>query len=185
MPCLSHSCSITSTNAITSNRNNTGATISPCFTLTSKGMDVSIFPMISLTLLLLCILSISEQNFCEQLYFCNILTMRIWFQVSKALTRLANITHVGRLWLFHKYNIVFIVKLPSWHPTPGVDPNWYLTPCSSIILNNLVHKMLLKIFKPRSMSVTPLSLLGSLRFPIFGTSTTQSLCHSEKSTSSF
>ena len=44
--------------------------------------------------------------------------------------------------------------------------------------------MLLNIFEPRSMSVTPLHLLGSLRFPIFGTGTTRPSCHSAKSTSS-
>ena len=32
------------------------------------------------------------------------------------------------------------------------------------------------------MSVTPLHLLGSLRFPLFGTGTTRPSCHSSKST---
>ena len=109
--------------------------------------------------------------------------MRTWFDVSNVLTRSANITHVGRLWLCRKCNIVFIIKLPSWQPTHGVDPNWYLTPCASIILKNLVHKMLLNCFEPISMSVTPLHLLGSLRFPIFVTGTTGPSCHSSKSAS--
>ena len=48
---LTHSFSIVSENSIMMNRNSTGATLSPCFNPTSKGMDISIFPSISLTLL--------------------------------------------------------------------------------------------------------------------------------------
>ena len=46
-----------------------------------------------------------------------------------------------------------------------------------------MHMMLLKIFYPRSISVTPRHLLGSLRFPLFGTGITWPSCHSAKSTS--
>ena len=50
--------------------------------------------------------------------------------------------------------------------------------------NRRVHMMLLKIFDPRSISVTPRHLLGSLRFPLFGTGITWPSCHAAKSTSS-
>ena len=183
IPCLSHSCSITSANAIIRHRKRPGATLSPCLTPTSKGMEVSVFLMINLTLLLLYILCIVDHNFNGQPYFSRILIMRMCLEVSKAFTK-SNVTQVGRLWLFRNCNIVLIVKLPSCHPTNGVDLNWYLTPCTSIILNSCVHRMLEKIIDPRSMSVTPRQFLGSLRFPLFGNGTTQPSCHSSKSASS-
>ena len=49
--------------------------------------------------------------------------------------------------------------------------------------NNRVHMMMLKIFDPRSISVTPCHLLGSIRFPLFGTGITWPSFHSAKSTS--
>ena len=49
--------------------------------------------------------------------------------------------------------------------------------------NNRVHMMLLKIFDPRSINVTPRHLLGSLRLPLFSTGITWTSCHSAKSTS--
>ena len=115
IPCLSHSCSITSANAITQNRKSTRATLSPCITPTSKGMDVSIFSLINLTMLLLYILLIAEHNFGGQPYFLKILIMRTRFEVPKAFNKSANITHVGRLWLCHNCNIVFIGLPVSKH----------------------------------------------------------------------
>ena len=44
------------------NNNITGATLSPCFTPTYKGMDVSIFTIINLMLLSVYILLIAENN---------------------------------------------------------------------------------------------------------------------------
>ena len=79
------------------NRNSTGATLSPCFTPTSKGMDISIFLSISLTLLSVYILLIAEHNFGGQPYFFNISTISSWFEVSNALTRSANMMNVGKL----------------------------------------------------------------------------------------
>ena len=96
-PFLTHSFSNVSANAITENRKSTGATMSPCFTLTSKGMDMSIFTSISITLLSGYILLISENNLGGQPYFFNIPTIILWLEVSNALTRSENITNVGRL----------------------------------------------------------------------------------------
>ena len=109
--------------------------------------------------------------------------MRSWFEVSNALTRSANSTQVVKLWLRRRCSIVLIVKLSSWHPTPGVEPNWYLTPCLSIILNNRVHRMLLMILDPMSMRVNPRHLFGSEKSPLLGTGTTWPSCHSVKSVS--
>ena len=125
------------------NRNNTGAMLLPCYTPTLNGIVVSALPIFNLTVLFLYILSIAYRRFGGHPYLCSTLMTRTWFDMSNAFTRLANRTHVGRLWLWRKCNNVLIVKLPYWHPTPGVDPNWYLTPCSLIILNNRVHNMLL------------------------------------------
>ena len=95
------------------NRNNTGETLSPCVTPTSKGMDISIFPSISLTLLSMYILLIAEHNFGGQPYFFNISNISLWFEVSNALKRSANMTNVGKLLLYLRCSIVLIVKLPS------------------------------------------------------------------------
>ena len=114
---------------------------------------MSIFPGISLTFFSVYIHFTAENNFGGgQPYFFNISTINLWLELLNALTSSANIC-----------NIVLIVKLPSWHTTPGVDPNWYFAPCFLVVLNNLVHRMLLNIFDLISISVTPLHLLGSLR----------------------
>ena len=177
MLCLSHSALTVSSKAIMRKRKSTGATLSPCFTPTSKVIEVSILPIINLALLLLYIRLIAEHSFGGQPYLRIISIKMMWFKVSKALTRSANMTHVGRLWLWRKCSIALIVKLTSWHPTPGVEPNWYLTPCSLMMWNNRVHRIELNIFEPRSISVTPRHLLGSLRSPIFGTGITCPSCH--------
>ena len=80
------------------------------------------------------------------------------------------------------WSIVFIVKVLSWHPTLGEDPNWYLTPCFLIILNNLLQIKLLNTLDPMSVIVTPLHLLVSKRSPLLDTGTTWPSCHSSKST---
>ena len=72
--------------------------------------------------------------------------------------------------------------MPSWHPTPGEDPNWYLTPCFLIILNNRLQIKLLNTFAQISIRFTPLHLLGSDRSPFLGAGTTWPSCHSSKYT---
>ena len=94
---LTHYFSIVSANPIMIIRKSTGATLSPCFTPTSKGMDMSIFHMINLTLLSMYILLISEHNLGGQPYFLNISTIGLWLEVSKVFTRSENITNVGKL----------------------------------------------------------------------------------------
>ena len=49
-------------NAMTKNRKRTGAMLYTCLTTTLKGMDVSIFPIISLTTLFLYIVLIAEKK---------------------------------------------------------------------------------------------------------------------------
>ena len=63
-------------------------------------------------------------------------------------------------------------------------PNWYLTPCAFMILNAFPHRMLLNMFLPMSIRVTPRLLLGSDRSTLFGTGTIWPSCHSSKSVSS-
>ena len=100
--------------------------------------------------------------------------------MSKALTRFAKRIHVGKLWLCCKCKSIFIVKLPSWQPTPGVKPNWYLTLCSLVMRNMRAHRMLLNILDSMSIRVTPCHLFGSLRSPILGTGTTWPSYHLSK-----
>ena len=59
---LTHSFPIISTNAIIMNKKKTGETLSSCFNPISKGMDMSMFPIINLTLLSVYILLLSEHN---------------------------------------------------------------------------------------------------------------------------
>ena len=182
-PCFVHSFSRVSAKPMMRKRNRTGAILPPCFTPTSKGIVVSIFPMMSLTALLLYMRAIANRRFGGQPYRSRILMRRTWLDVSNALTKSANKTQVGRLWACRKCRSVLIVKLSSWQPTPGVDPNWYLTQCNLMILNNHVQSMELNIFEPMSMRVTPRHLLGSPRSPLLGTGTTRPSCHSSKSIS--
>ena len=182
---LTHYISVVYENAIMMNRKSTGATLYPCFTPTSKVMEMSIFPIISLTLLSVYIILIAEHNLGGQPYFFSISTISLWLEVSNALTRSKNITNVGRLWLYRRCNIFLIVKLLCWHPTSGMEKNCYFTPCFLIILNNLVHRILMNIFDPISISVSPLHLLGSPRSLILGTGTSWPSWHSVKSVSLF
>ena len=94
---LTYSFSIVSANAIMTNKKSTGATLSPCFTPTSKGMDMFLFPITNLTLLSAYILLISENNLGGQPYFFNISTISLWLEVSKAFEISVNITNVGKL----------------------------------------------------------------------------------------
>ena len=54
-----------------------------------------------------------------------------------------------------------------------------------MMLNNILHRRLLKTLIPMSIRLTPLHLLGSDRSPLFGTSTTWPSCYSSKSKLSF
>ena len=109
---ITHYFSIVSANSIMMNRMSTGATLYPCFTPTSKSMDMFIFNIINLTLLSVYILLIAEHNYLGQTYFLNIYTTNLCLEVLKAFTRSANITNVGKLRLYLRHNIVLIVKLP-------------------------------------------------------------------------
>ena len=93
-------------------------------------------------------------------------------------------TQMGKFLLCHRCSKVFKLKLPCWHPTPKVEPKWYLTPCDFMILNAHPHRMLLDMFSPISMRVTPRYFLGSDRSPLFGTGTLWPSFHSSKSISS-
>ena len=55
--------------AIIKNRNSTGAMLSPCLTTTFKSMDVSTFPMMSLTIILLYMCLIAEHSLGGAPYF--------------------------------------------------------------------------------------------------------------------
>ena len=112
-PFLTHYFSSVSANSIMMNRKRKGATLSHCFTTTSKGMDMSIFPSISLNLLSMYILLITEHNLGGQRYFFNISTISLWLEVSNALTKSANIANVGRLLLYFRCNIVLIMNMSS------------------------------------------------------------------------
>ena len=60
---------------------------------------------------------------------------------------------------------LFNVKLPYWNTTPIVQPNWSLTPCSFIVLNARLHRMLLNLFAPISIRVMPHHFLVSDKSP--------------------
>ena len=72
---ITHYFSIVSANAIMINKKSTGAELSSCLTPTSKGMYMSIFYIINLTLLSMYILLIAEHNLGGQPYFFNISTI--------------------------------------------------------------------------------------------------------------
>ena len=79
---------------------------------------------------------------------------------------------------------VISVNLPYWHPTFGVVPNCYVTPCAFMICNARPHRILINIFVSMSIRVTQSHLLGLDRSPLFGTGMIWLLCHSSKSVSS-
>ena len=98
--------------------------------------------MMSLNVLFLYMRLIYEHSLGGAPYFPSIATSSACLEVSKALTKSANTTHAGRLWLCLRFRIILIMNVPSCHPTPGVDPNWDITPCLLIILNSRPHTML-------------------------------------------
>ena len=107
-------------------------------------------------------------------YFPSMVIISVCLDVSKALTRYVNATHVGRLWFFLRCISVFIVNVSYWHPTPVVDPNCNFTPCLLIILNSRPHVMMLYI-------LTFLNFLGSVVSHFLGTGTNLPSCHFSRS----
>ena len=136
--------------------------LSPCLTLTLKSMDVSTFPMMRLTMLLLYMRLIYEHSLEGAPYFLSMAMSSVWLVVSKALNNSATDTHVGSLYTFLRCRMILIVNVKSCHPTPGVDPKWHFTPCLLIILNSLPHMMLLHTLFHVSIRVTHLHFLGSV-----------------------
>ena len=170
-PLLVHYFSKVSANAMIIYRKRTGATLSPCLTPTLKGMDVSKFSIISLTTLFLYILLIAQQKRGGYPYLDRMTIRSLWLEVSKDFTRSASSTQLGKLWLCRRFSKVFKENILSWNPTHGVEPNLYLTPCYFMILNACPHGMILNIFYPMSISVTPSHLLVSDKNPLFSTGT--------------
>ena len=125
IPLFTHSFFWASAKPIVKNRNNTGAILSPCFTLTLNGIVLSTLPIINQTMLFWYILSIADCRFGGNPHLSSTLMTRTWLDLLNAFTRLSNRTHVGKLWTWRKCNNFLIVKLPSWHTTPDGDPNWY------------------------------------------------------------
>ena len=99
---FTHSSSNVSANAIIIKRNKNGATLSPCLTPTLKDMDMSVSPRMRHTLLSAYIRRIADRSLGGQPYLARISTISLWFEVSKAFTRSANIMNVGKLWLCRK-----------------------------------------------------------------------------------
>ena len=120
----------------------TGAILSPCLTPTLKLMDVYTFPMMILNMLLLYMRLIAEHSLGGAPYFPS-MAISARLEVSKALTMSENSTHFGRLWVCLRCRSVLIVNVPSWNPTPDVDPNWHFTPCLLIILNSRLYMILM------------------------------------------
>ena len=132
-----------SNKAIIKKRNSNGDMLSPCLTPTLNSMNVSNLPTTSLTMLLLYMLLIADNSLGGAPNFPSMAMSNACLEVSKAPNRSTNATHVGRLWLCLRYISVLIVNVPSWHPTPGVDPNWHFTPGLLIILNLRPHMILM------------------------------------------
>ena len=138
--CLIYYFSRISEKSLMTKRKSTGAILPPCFTATMKGKEVSILPIINITKISLYILASDDHNVCGQPYLPKTTSISWWLDVSKYLTRSTERTDVCRLWLCLRCRSFLMVKLPSWQPTPGVELNWYFTPCMSNIKNNFVHK---------------------------------------------
>ena len=92
---FTHSSSNVSANAIIIKGNKTGVTLSPCLTPTSKDMDMHVSPRMRRTFLSAYIWRIADRRLGGQPYLARISTISLWFEVSKAFTRSANITNVG------------------------------------------------------------------------------------------
>ena len=85
---------------IISNINSTGSMLYPCLVPTLKSMDVSILPMMRLTMLFSYMCLISEHSLGGAPYFPIMAMSIVWLEVSKSLTRSANATYFGVFWLF-------------------------------------------------------------------------------------
>ena len=109
-PCFSHSSSSVSANTMMRKRKITDTIQSPYLTSTDCPMSQDNFPTFNFTLNLLYNLLILFQNFLGALYLESIVSRSSWFTVSKYLTRSANTTHKGKLWLCLVQSIVFRVK---------------------------------------------------------------------------
>ena len=130
-------------NTIINNRNITRDMLYPCLEGTLKWIDVYTLPIMRLTMILLYLCLIADHSIGGAPYFTNMTMTSAWLEVSKDLTKSANDTHVGRLWLCLRCRMISIVNVPYCRPTPGVDPNWNFTPCLLIILNSRPHMILL------------------------------------------
>ena len=156
--------------AIIRNINSNGTMSYPCLTST-------FLPMMTLNTYLLYMRLIDKHSHGGAPYFPSMTMSNVWLEVSKALTRSDNATHVGRLWLCLKCISVLIVNVPSGHPTPEMDPNCHFTPCLMIILNSRPHMILLYILLLMYIRVTPIQLLGLEVLPLLGKGTTWNSCH--------
>ena len=125
-PWFIYSSSSVSANAMMRKRKSAGAIQSPCLTPTYFPMSQDNLPIFNFILMFLYSLLIVFQNFLGPSYLEGSVGRSSWFIVSKSLTRSVNTPHKGKLWVCLVCSIVFSVKGPSWQPTPGVEPNWYL-----------------------------------------------------------
>ena len=113
-----HSSSNDSSKSIVRNRKRTRSMLAPWLTLQFSSI-------ISLTTLFSWILLITKQNWGIDQYLTMMAVRSLWLEMSKAITRFAKTTQLGRLWLYLKCSRVLRVKIYYLHPTPGVDPNWF------------------------------------------------------------
>ena len=95
-PRVVHSSSNVSAKAIIKNRNSNGDMLSPCLTPTLNSMDVSNFPIMSLTTLFSYMRLIDERSLGGAPYFPSMAMISALLEVSNDLTRSTNTTHVGR-----------------------------------------------------------------------------------------
>ena len=107
-----HSSSSVLAKAIIRNRNSNGAMLSPCLTPNLNSMDVSILPMMILTTIFLYMRLIAKHSLGVAPYFPKLAMSNALLEVSKALTRSVNATHVGRLWLCLKCRSFLIMNVP-------------------------------------------------------------------------
>ena len=170
-PFLVHYFSYVSSNSMIRNRNRTGDMLYPWLTPTLKGMEVSIFPIISLTTLFLYTILFIKNIMGGAPYPARMPIRSLWLEVLKDFTRSENSTQLGNLWLFRRCSKVFKVNLPHLNPTPGVDPHWYLTPCAFMILNTRPYRIIINTFAPMPIRVTPRHFLVSDKSPLFCTGT--------------
>jgi hypothetical protein len=184
-PACVHFLSSVSANAVMMKRKMTGDRLSPCLTPTVCWMSVVSLPILS-------VIRRSEYNrwiafvsFGGAPNFSSVCEMRVWLDVSNALTRSANTTYLSRLCWRRRCRNVLRVKFPSWHPELGVAPNWYLVPCLLRRLYNLLVSIRLKTFDPTSMRFTIRNWFGLDACVVFGTGIPCPLCHSWKSVSLF